>query len=188
MPPKNFQIKHHHFRFGKTWRRAVSFDETPELQKVKVLEGTKDMDIVAVRSTGDLFLIEVTDFRGYEEELEKKIDGKGLALETAQKTRDTLAALVGAVRTCTDRREWEPYAKALTSAKTSIRIVLWLEEDRLARTPYQARRTDVGRGVLKGQLEKMLKWLTSRVIIESNATYDAGALDMDVSCPTGRQS
>jgi hypothetical protein len=156
-----------HFEFDDTWQ-VVQYDAEPIFQQgIKKVQGTHDVDFVALRAGKQLFLIEVKDFRGYRIQNKKRISNGELADLVAQKVRDTVAALVGARRCRPDDETWRQLARALEPVH-EIRVVLWLEED----PPSGKRdiRADSRLSILRKDIEKRLSWLDVRAVVESRST------------------
>jgi hypothetical protein len=156
-----------HFEFDDTWQ-VVQYDAEPILQQgIKKVQGTHDVDFVALRAGKQLFLIEVKDFRGYRIQNKERISNGELADLVAQKVRDTVAALVGAQRCSPDNETWRDLARALQPGH-GVRVVLWLEED-----PPSGRgdiRAISRRSILQKDIEKRLSWLDVRAVVESRNT------------------
>jgi hypothetical protein len=155
------------FEFDDTWQ-VVKYDEEPIFQQgIKTLQGTRDVDFVALRAGKQLFFIEVKDFRGYRIQNKKRISNGELADLVAWKVRDTVAALVGAGRCKPDDETWRELARALEPGH-GVRVVLWLEED-----PPSGRRdirAPSRRSILQKDIEKRLSWLDVRAVVESRSS------------------
>jgi hypothetical protein len=80
------------FGFPDDWA-VVKYDESSFYRdQIERCEGTKAVDIIAY-SRGDMFIIEVKDFRGYRIQNKERLTNSDLAIEIAQKVRDTMAGM-----------------------------------------------------------------------------------------------
>ncbi len=147
-------------------RRAVKWDDSPAYRAgVHRLQKTLAVDIVAdVEGVGGVYL-EVKDFRAARGENEKR-KSEDLALEVAQKVRDTLAGMTWACHRGLGEAGHERLVGALTS-QTPL-VVLWLEEDR----------ADIGGATaLATQIKAHLKpWLKANVQVMSRSLAARRAL------------
>jgi hypothetical protein len=130
-----------------------------------------------------LYFIEVKDFRGHRiENKDRLLKGKlpecqliegechlikgelPLAIELAQKVRDSVVCIIGAYHSSSFPAHWAPYAKFLCHKNKEIKVILWLERD-LPSHPSLIKKT---RAFLKANVFKQkLRWLTSQVRVES---------------------
>ena len=134
-------------------------------------EGTTEAQREAIldfvgRFARSLFLIEVKDFRGHRIENKKRFMHGELAVEVAQKVRDTLAGIVGVSgEGRTDCATWKPFLDAAVGRP--VRVVLWLEQDA---PPGKAKGiVDQVNNTLKQHLEQNLRWLNAHVLVASLA-------------------
>lgn len=140
-------------------KHAIKWDDSPAYRAgVERLRKTLAVDVVAdVNGVGAVYL-EVKDFRAARAENEKR-KSEDLAVEVAEKVRDTLAGMTWACR----RGLGEPAHERVVGAMTSgvPLVVLWLEEDE----------RDIGGAVaLAGQIKAHLKpWLKANVQVASRA-------------------
>lgn len=162
---KTFDEQYLRFEFDDEWQ-VTKYDSHRDYQKIQEQTGAKGVDFVGLTPTdGDrLYLVEVKDFRGYRIENKRRVKDSQLALEVAQKVRDTLAGIVGAYRASSEPEVWQAYARYLANAAPPLYVVLWLEED-LSHTPQERSRQK--KSILGNQLKQRLKWLTTRVLVES---------------------
>jgi hypothetical protein len=109
-------------------RPVIKYDDCGFYRKLG-LEGTKAVDVLAIKNNM-LFIIEASDLTGHRIENRRHVTKGGLAVETAQKVRDTIAVLYGAHRN--DDRNLKDFSDFLyaTANKPEITVVLLLEEDR----------------------------------------------------------
>ena len=125
-------------------------------------EGTKALDFVGVSGQGDLYLIELKDFRGHR--IENKLRQAGeLPLEVALKVRDTLAGVLGAAREPMASDEIAAVVNALLRVRASIRVIVCVAED----LPIDRRKQDVIASERLSQLKKRLSWFTRKVFVAS---------------------
>jgi hypothetical protein len=110
------------FTFPEGWQIS-KYDDWAHYREhfIKVCEGTKAMDIVALEPGACCWLLEVKDYR--EHRRTKTID---LADEVSEKVRDTVAGLVAAQFCANDADEKAFARKALRA--TGLRVVLHLEQ------------------------------------------------------------
>lgn len=142
---------------GPSWDVVKYDDHSVYHEGIKCLQGTKAVDILGERG-GDLYFIEIKDFRGHRIENRARLRDGDLAVEVALKVRDTLAGLVGAARTRTSE-SWRSWAASVL--KSTPKVLLWLEQDR-------AESDDRGRGrplTLKDRLDQNLRWLHPHVMV-----------------------
>lgn len=155
------------FTFGPHWNEtALKFDAPKGVYKKisNQIEGTKGIDFLGICGQ-HLIFIEVKDFRDYRIQNKKRITDGELALEIAQKVRDSIACIVGGGRT-SDEEQWSQFAKLLIDKQKQLRVILWLEDDTPS-SPQSQRKSLVAQSVLRHDLERRLNWLTSKVIIHN---------------------
>jgi hypothetical protein len=117
------------FHFPKDWQ-VIKYDGGNHFYRNQIskCQGTKAVDILAW-SGKDLWLLEVKDFRGYRVENKNRLNNGELAIEVAQKVRDTIAGLYGAYR-C-GNETLRPFCQPLCSGQLApVKVILFLEEDR----------------------------------------------------------
>ena len=90
-------------------------------QLIKVCDGMKAIDVLALEPKGCCWLLEIKDYREH-----VRTKAIGLAEELAEKARDTLAGLVAAQFCANDDSEKNLARQALRS--TRLRLVLHLEQ------------------------------------------------------------
>lgn len=164
------------FEFGSHWR-VFQFDKHHDYQNMKdTLEETKGIDFLGIYDNRELYLIEVKNLRGYRLENRDRLLKGELAIEVAQKVRDSLACIIGAHRTSSNPEFWQSYKRLLCDADASIKIVLWLEFD-LPSHPQQARK--VRASVATNVFKQKLTWLTRRVLVCGGS--GEGLLDLQVN-------
>lgn len=154
------------FRFDNRWAVIKYDDHRDYVERIRQLPETKAVDFVAVLDERFLYFIEVKDFRGHRIENRDRVLGDGLAIEVAQKVRDTIAGIVAAHH-CGNIEEWKRFIECLTRCDTPVRVVLWLEDDlppdpRGRRQNHDSVRTD--------RLKQRFHWLTRQVIVASTKT------------------
>ncbi len=175
---KIIDVERIRFCFGESWTMVEKWDDSRLFRdgicklngEVRDEEtgapgklGTKAVDIIGVRD-GDLYLIEVKDFRGHAIETKKRQPSE-LPLTIGCKVRDTIAGLIGASRQ--NRAPWvETCAKLLVDGQRRIFVVAWIEDADLRkeepikkRTTWQMERAH--------RLKQRLSWLTHKVIVAS---------------------
>lgn len=156
------------FEFDDTWI-PVRYDQHRDyVKKIGTLPQTKAVDIIAVRRSSGrpLFFIEITDLRGWRVANKDHLASGELAIEVAQKVRDTVAGLVGAWRNSSDLESWRQSGDALFDRNRRIQVVLFLEQD-LPQTPRERRFSQ--QDVLTQQIKGRLRWLTTKVLVTSQS-------------------
>ncbi|VAW30807.1 hypothetical protein MNBD_CHLOROFLEXI01-5106 [hydrothermal vent metagenome] len=151
------------FTFDDEWLESVvKFDEHRDYQKMATsLSGTKGVDFLGILG-GELYFIEVKDFRRYRIQNKKRIADGELTTEVGQKIKDTVACIVGSVRSSSTPEIWQSHCDLLLKKDKPIKGVLWLEEDLPPRGS-----SSVSQNVLQKELGKKLNWLTVRVDVRS---------------------
>lgn len=157
------------------WQFITQFDSEKDYEKVKnALEETKAVDFVGMKDDRTYFF-EIKGFRGYatQSSVKKRLanGAEDLTTEIAQKVRDTLSCLLGAVRNSTNSAaSWKLLCKAISDNTKPLLIIAWIEED----TPNK---TAVLRNKAKNQtrrdkLKTKLSWLSNQVLIMNVKEYD----------------
>ena len=169
------------FSFKPTWSVARYDGDKPGgaafyRNKVVQLPGTKAVDFVGVWEKKDGFLIEVKDFRGYRIQNKKRLRSEELALEVAQKVRDTVAGLVGAARNAATSEALVAVGLGLPDSRRSLLVVLWLEDD--AQVDPRAWAEELN--TLTTRLQGYLQWLTRRILVVSMSTHREKPPDVSV--------
>ncbi|QEH32540.1 hypothetical protein OJF2_10170 [Aquisphaera giovannonii] len=160
------------FEFSDDWL-AVKYDDHPDYrERIGGLRETKAIDLVATfrRNRHTLHFIEVKDFRGHRIENRERIRDGELAVEVAQKVRDTIAGIIAAHHRG-KAETWGPHAQCLVTPDRPVKVVLWLEED-LPHIPPG--RPQNRASVLTDALKRELRWLTTKVLVLNIAS---GSLD-----------
>lgn len=165
-----FDEGHQRFTFDDQRWTVEKYDSHADYRnKIAKLSGTKAVDFVGLLDgvRGDLYWIEVKDFRGYRIQNKERLSEGELAIEVAQKVRDSIAGIIGAYHTSGSWETWEPFVRSLQSRDNRVRVILWLEQDNMPGPP----------GVRKNQaqvlgqaLAQKLRWLTARVFVLGSAT------------------
>lgn len=99
----NFQESGINFKFQSPQWTVVKYDEHLAHKKVSnALQPTKAVDFLGIHDNGQLFLIEVKNYRGHthDEETRNVLQAKGdeLMRRIAVKVRDTIATVTGSAR------------------------------------------------------------------------------------------
>ena len=162
-----FDEGHQRFTFDDQRWAVVEYDDHPDYrQKIANLNSTKAVDFIGLYNgrDGDLYWIEVKDFRGYRIQNKPRLSDGELATEVGQKVRDSLAGVVGPYRTSGQWELWRPLVRAIGRRESTIRVLLWLEEDRIP-GPNGRRRNAAQ--VQTQLLKQRLGWLTARAFVVS---------------------
>ena len=162
------------FDFADPWCVVKYDDSAYYRERLEPLKGqidgkqkdTTGVDIVALHDEL-LAVIEVKDFRGFRIQNRPRITSGELAREVAFKVRDSLAGTIGAYRWGTDEQTWRPLAKAMTTRSRTLKVLLWLEQDR----PPNTQREKQEFSTFTQELKKACRWLTTKVLVVSKATY-----------------
>ncbi len=156
------------FSFDADWQVCSHWDQEAVYSALKdQVSGSKGVDFVALRERA-LYLIEVKDYRTFERQsaTREKLgdDGGPLAEIVAAKVRDTVAGLVGAVRTGREAA-WTLCRESIVGR--DLWVVLWIEHaDVDASSPVRAKRAKVGAAVtLITSLKKRCRWITRHVAV-----------------------
>src|SRR5262245_28843529 len=101
------------FEFGERWNILKLDEHRDYRERIGKVEGTKAIDFLGILDDQELYFIEIKDFRDHRIETRGRLLSGELAIEVAQKVRDSLACIVGAYRTSSVPSSWQPYAKLL---------------------------------------------------------------------------
>jgi hypothetical protein len=168
------------FHFDESWIVIKYDDHKDYRERIGRLPDTKAVDFAAIHDVVFLFFIEVKDFRGYRIQNRHRILDGELAVEVAQKVRDSVAGIVAAHHRGSTK-VWDEFIACLTSSENPVRVLLWLEDDLppgpRGRRPNQA-------SVLIDRLKQHLRWLTTRVMV-AGLTVGAAPEGMTVSSLPG---
>jgi len=152
------------FCFSEDWY-AAKYDNGAGHARLQRGVSSKAVDFCAVSADSNRsVLIEVKDFRGHGTENRERIkpETKALALEVAQKVRDSLAGVLGQVRV--DGGGWRRLGRALANPDSELLIILWMELDSHARPAITIKPClDAHAKVLK----ERLAWTGARVLVLS---------------------
>lgn len=166
---RTFEEQHLRFTFDDQWTVVKYDDHADYRDRIGRLERTRAVDFVGFCAQEDeaLYWIEVKDFRGYRIQNKRRMSDGELATEVAEKVRDSVAGVLGAYRTAGEWRPWQPFVRGLWRRGCPIRVILWLEEDPMPGP--QARRRNAAQ-VRARLLKDRLRWLTTKVLVISQAT------------------
>ncbi|MDE2509100.1 MAG: hypothetical protein KGM43_17995 [Planctomycetota bacterium] len=148
------------FEFSDEWE-PQHYDKHPDREPIKRLPETKSVDFAAIKGE-KLYLIEVTDYRNRDDRLRDQI-GAPLAIEVAQKVRDTIAGIVAAQHRG-NVQTWDRFTKCLLTPEPAVQVVLWMEHEHA--TEHDGR-NETRAYVMSQELKKKLKWLTAKVLVTS---------------------
>jgi hypothetical protein len=150
------------FTFDECWV-VFKYDsaDTGYFSIKNAVANTKACDFLGLWTCSVAYLIEVKDFRGYRIQNKQRL-GKGeLALEVAQKVRDTLAGIVSGCRRGDGKYSWKELRDHLTSPDSDIIVVLCLEDDGL--------QDKAKLGVQAELIRQKLSWLRPKVRVVSQS-------------------
>ncbi|MBE2282180.1 MAG: hypothetical protein IAE77_01815 [Prosthecobacter sp.] len=178
--PLTLDVEKQSFEFDASWSSAFKYDDTTfytggpqRLQgaltkqsggtTVSRPQGTKAVDVVGLRDTGGLLLLEAKDFRGHQAANAHRMSGE-VCLEVALKVRDTIAGIVGAARMAVVEFPAVQVAAALQPGP-DLMVVLWLEDDLFTDPVKTASKLQV----LNSLLKTKLTWLNARTFVVSSS-------------------
>lgn len=159
---KPISLEKQKFAFSNAWV-AFKVDDEDDLQKIKIVESSKDTDIVGIYQNR-LYFIEATNLRGYRIQNKKKLKNGEMAQEFAQKVHGSIAAIVGAFHATEHKDQWVSFMGRLADRENKIHVILWMEQDR----PFK--KSDMK--IIMGSLKKHLAWLKPRILVTSQLTYN----------------
>lgn len=124
-------------------------------------QGTKAVDFCLLTPLHEPVLLELSDLRGHRIENKRHLSGGGMAVEMAEKVRDSLAGMVWACeRELTDFEGFDRFIHRFVNRSHKLKVVLWLEQDR-SPDPGSA---DALRSAIDAHLRA---WLNAQVIVTS---------------------
>jgi hypothetical protein len=165
--PKVFHEGNLRFTFQDAWQ-VEKYDDHPFYQnRICRLPETKAVDFIGHASDASNYFIEVKDFRGYRIQNKRRLTTDELAKEVAQKVRDSVAGVIGCKREHPTPGSLGTVADRLHQPATTIRVVLWLE-DEMAHDP---RAWEAQLLTIADRIKSYLKWLTARIFVVSLSTH-----------------
>lgn len=150
------------FVFDVRWRVFRYDDPASGYQALcEQIAGTKACDFAGWFDGRIPYLIEVKDFRGYRIENKRRLTQRELALEVAQKVRDTIAGIISGCRRSDSERPWCDLAGCLTASETEreVVVILCLEDD----TSLNSHRWMAELKTQADLIKQKLNWLRVRV-------------------------
>ena len=148
------------FTFDENWV-VFKYDDTGTgyFAIRDAVAGSRACDFLGLWTNSVAYLIEVKDFRGHRIPNKPRL-GKGeLALEVAQKVRDTLAGVVSGCRRGDGKYPWSELRNHLTGPRHEVIVVLCPEDDGL--------RDKAELGVQAEAIRQKLAWLCPKVRVVS---------------------
>jgi hypothetical protein len=182
--PTTLDVEKQRFVFGDSWTVAFKYDDCdfyrkgPERLKGELLErseangvavekvvpqSTRAVDVMAYCGEAGLLLMEAKDFRGYRIANKHRFKDSEVALEVALKARDTIAALVGALRQPESNFPADALRNTLEKNER-VKLVLWLEDDALV----DVKRAQQHLNTLNQTLKTKVAWLNVRTYVLSS--------------------
>jgi hypothetical protein len=170
------------FTFDGSWDVVRLDKHSFYKERLMPLQLTRAVDFLALRRHGDLYFIEVKDFRGSAIELkneEKMCDGDTLFLQVARKVKDSVVCIAGAARVLGEVF-WSRCGDVLRRRQSIVKVVYWLEFDLGRRAhgrnlPWIQQEMRVQATARANELKARLNWLTKQVVV-TNQDLDPGAL------------
>lgn len=165
--PKVFNEGHLRFTFQDAWQ-VEKYDDHPFYRnRVSRLPETKAVDFVGHAPDALYYLIEVKDFRGYRIQNKYRLTTDELATEVAQKVRDSVAGVIGHKREHPAPGTLSTLAERLHQPATTIRVILWLEDD----TAHDQRVWRAQLLTITDRIKSYLNWLTTKIFVVSLSTH-----------------
>jgi Holliday junction resolvase len=145
----------------------IKYDETDFYRNhVERCYETKAVDFLALNNH-PLYIVEVKDFRGYRIQNKARIKNADLAIEFAQKVRDTIAGLYGAFRKHNDElRIFHTYLFYNQNSPMSIKAILLLAEDNTTNNVDAKKRSQLKRELIT-KIEQQLGFLSLHIHVVS---------------------
>jgi len=172
------------FEFDENWE-VYQLDEEADYrdQICRQIPGTRCIDFIGFNKADRISLfVEVKSFRGYGDKRNvERLTGEcdDIALEVAQKVRDSLATIVGGARNSTHRsQEWIEHVEHLNK-NGHLKVIAWIELD--VSTENLLKRAKINMSVRRKDLRKRLVWLTYDVDILNTCNYDRMLKGLTVS-------
>jgi hypothetical protein len=165
--PTTFHEGNLRFVFQDGWQVNKYDDHAFYRNRVSKLPNTAAVDFVGHAPDAASYFIEVKDFRGYRIQNKRRLTTDELATEVARKVRDSVAGVIGCKREYPNPEALGFVADRLHQQSTTMRVVLWLEDD-LAQNQrvWQAHLLTI-----TDRIKTYLKWLTARVVVVSLSTH-----------------
>jgi len=164
------------FMFGDGWN-VVRYDDSGGWYRrvfERAVEGTAAIDFLALHGPGALYFIEVTDARGHAISSKNAQRRESLAQETGRKVRDTVAGVVGAMRTDRDDPFWDKAGHVLADVNNAIFVSLWYEPAVGGPDNVRIKRRKGALDTLAKDLKKRLRWLAHNKYVSVRSMKDAG--------------
>jgi len=163
------------FEFSAPWRVEKYDESCQHTERLQPYLDSEAVDFVGIHPNVVLFM-EVKDFRGYRMENREKFGGP-LATTIARKMRDTVAGIMGLVRTGTHEQPWRDLARRLALREPYILAVLFLEQDQTCAIDRRKALMSVEIKLLK----QRMKWFGVKVTVVDLDTYDRVVPNLRVS-------
>lgn len=157
------------FSFDESKWEITQFDKERDYINVSnALKETKAVDFIGIHDNHTVYFFEIKSFRGHslDQSVKNRLKNgaEDLAVEVAQKVKDTLACLLAGARNSTNQSGfWLKVCDIIKDKeKDPVRIFAWIEEDRKGK--HQKER-NVELSVRTSKLKSKLGWLSKRVFI-----------------------
>ena len=120
------------FKFDAAHWQTIVYDKHQCHEKINSTEA-KAIDFLSIYDQKTVVLFEIKNFRGHRIENKSRTENAtaDLVLEVAQKVRDSIAGMIGAVRDplAIETEFWKTIGQLITKPKKEIIVIAWLEED-----------------------------------------------------------
>lgn len=143
---------------------AIKWDDHRAFREgIAKLQGSKAVDVAILGEDLGVVLLELKDFRSHRIENKKRLTAGDLAVEVAEKVRDSLAGLTWAHARPRADGDVERLVGGLyvRGSEPKLLVVLWLEEDQAP----PAHQLDP----IRSAIESALRPITAKVIVTSRA-------------------
>jgi len=166
------------FKFGDAWRIFQLDAANPQSahrdyrEGIAKIQNTKAVDFVGIYHN-TLHFIEVKNFKHHTIENKGRIQSSELAIEIAQKVRDSISCIIAVSRTSSDPNFWLPYKTLLCDPNKILKIIVWLEQDGLDSGSFQKRQHQKSTATIdRNYFKPKLRWLTTKISVENQSNFD----------------
>ena len=162
------------FTFDARWEVYEWDREKAYRQGIGELHQTKAMDFLGIYQKEQVVLIEIKDCR-VDPTSNKERLGFPLAVEVAQKARDTIAGVIGAGRRRLDGDRWVRLGEVMRNSDRRVDVIVWLE---VVPTQPQAgprirweKTAPVSNQTVARLMKTQLRWLSCRTAVQHLGDY-----------------
>lgn len=173
--------------FGRGWK-IIKYDAADSWYRrciERQLDGTKAVDFLGVFGSRQLFFIEVTDPRAHPITFKNTATKRSLDIETVAKVRDTIAGVVGALRTDRQSSDWSTFHSTLIDRNSAVKVVLWYEPHALGSVDVRLKRKKAELDTVTKHLKRTARWLTREALAVCAETYGNVPPELTVTSLSG---